>query len=185
MAAPTPTTEPVSLIAGDTAKWLKTLADYPASDGWALSYTLINSAAKITFAATASGADHLVNVAASTTAAWAAGQYAWRSQVSKSGEVYTLASGSIAVQASFAAANLDARSFARTALDNIEAYLKNANNLTSAMYEIDGRKLQRISVPDLLALRDRYKAEVMREAAASAAANGLPDPRRVFVRFGA
>jgi hypothetical protein len=172
------------LIAGDTAKWLKTLPDYPANESWVLSYTLINAATKITFAATASGADHLVNVAATTTTAWAAGQYAWRSQVSKAGEVYTIASGSITVEASFASASLDARSFARTALDNIEAYLKNANNLTAAMYEIGGRRLQRISVPDLMTLRDRYKAEVKREDAASAVAQGLPDPRRVYVRFG-
>ena len=75
MAATTPTTEPSALIAGDTAKWLKTLADYLPADGWVLSYTLINSAAKITFAATTSGSDFLVNVAAATTAAWAAGSY--------------------------------------------------------------------------------------------------------------
>ena len=30
------TTEPSSLTAGDTATWLKSLPDYPATDGWAL-----------------------------------------------------------------------------------------------------------------------------------------------------
>jgi hypothetical protein len=38
LASPTPTTEPHQLFAGDSWKWDKTLANYPASDGWQLSY---------------------------------------------------------------------------------------------------------------------------------------------------
>lgn len=184
MAASTPTTEPSTLIAGDTAKWLKTVTDYSAADGWALTYTLINASAKITITASASGSDFLVNVAAATTNAWAAGSYSWRSQVSKAGETFTVGSGTIDVQPSFGGSTLDNRSFARIALANIEAYLQNQANLTAASYEIAGRKLQRIPVADLLALRDRYKGEVAREDAAANAAQGLPDRRRVYVRFG-
>ena len=53
----TPTTEPLRHPAGDTLAFTKTLADYPADDAWVLSYTLINGTHKITFAATASGAN--------------------------------------------------------------------------------------------------------------------------------
>lgn len=185
MAAPIPTTEPASLIAGDTAKWLKTLPDYPASAGWLLVYNLINAAAKITFSATASGADHLVNVAAATTSGWAAGTYAWRATVSLGGETYTIASGTISVQPAFSADTLDNRSFARMALANIEAYLRDANNLTAARYMISGRELWRLSITDQLTLRDKFRAEVTREDAAANLARGLPDKRRVMVRFGA
>ncbi len=184
MSATTPTTEPTGLIAGDTAKWLKTLADYPADEGWVLSYTLINSVGKISFSASASGADHLVNVAAATTAGWAAGAYSWRSQVSQAGEVYTLASGSISVAASFGAATLDARSFARVALAQVEAYLADANNLSAAKYEIAGRSLERHGIDRLLALRDRLLSEVAREDTAQRAAQGLASRSRVMVRFG-
>lgn len=184
MAAATPTTEPARLIAGDTAKWQKTIADYPAGEGWALAYTLINAAGKITITSTASGDDHLINVPAATTAAWSAGSYAWRSQVSKAGEVYTVESGTITVEPAFGAATLDARSHARKALANIEAYLENAANLAAASYQIAGRELKRHTIEDLLRLRDRYRAEVAREDAAAAAARGLPDRRRVMVRFG-
>jgi hypothetical protein len=184
MAAPTPTTEPTSLTAGDTAKWLKTLPDYLPTDGWSLAYTLINAASKISITTSASGTDHLVNVDAATTAGWAAGSYSWRAQVSKAGEVYTIASGTITVQPSFGTATLDNRSFARIALANIEAYLQNSANLAAASYEIAGRKLHRFTPADLLALRDRYRFEVRQEDAAAAVAQGLPDPRRVMVRFG-
>lgn len=184
MAAPIPLTEPASLIAGDTAKWLKTLADYPASSGWSLAYTLINAAAKYTFTASASGSDHLVNVTAATTAGWSAGNYSWRAVVSLAGEVYTVASGTIEVKAAFSSATLDNRSFARTALDNIEAYLKNSNNLAAASYEIAGRQLSRIPLKDLLAARDKYRREVISDDAAASVGQGLPDKRRIFVRFG-
>lgn len=184
MAAITPTTEPTALIAGDTAKWLKTLTDYPASEGWTLSYTLVSASNRITFNASASGNDYLVSVSAATTESWVSGSYEWRAQVTKSGEVFTVETGTISVQPSFGSA-IDGRSHARKALSNIEAYLENAGNLTAASYEIAGRKLQRFSLPELLALRDKYKGEVAREDAASGASRGLPDRRRVLVRFGA
>lgn len=184
MAAPTPTTEPATLLAGDTAAWLITLGDYPATEGWSLAYTLINSASKITFSSTAAGNTHAVNVPAATTATWVAGSYTWRCQAIKAAEAYTVASGTLQVQGAFTAATLDARSHARKALDAVEAYLENPQNLSAASYEIAGRKLQRLSIPDLLTLRDRYRAELATETARARIARGLPNPGRVMVRFG-
>lgn len=186
MSAPIPTSEPGSLIAGDTAKWLKTLGDYPATAGWVLSYILINATSKITFSASASGADHLVNVAAATTASWAAGSYSWRASVALAGEVYTVGSGTITVEPAFGVgvSTLDDRSFAAKALANIEAYLVDPNNLSAARYSIAGREIQKIAMVDLLKARDKYKAEVALETAASDAGRGLPDRRRIYVRFG-
>ena len=185
MAAPTPTTEPASLIAGDTAKWLKTLSDYPATAGWVLTYILISATNKYTFTASASGSDHLVNVPAATTGAWNSGSYAWRASVSLAGEVYTVASGTITVQAAFSVATLDNRSFARIALANIETYLKDANNLAAARYSIAGREIHKTPIGDLLKARDKYRVEVAQEDAAANVDRGLPDKRRVYVRFGA
>jgi hypothetical protein len=184
MPAATPTTEPASLLAGDTAKWLKSLPDYLPADGWSLSYTLVSAAQRYTFTATTSGADYLVSVPAATSAAWVAGIYSWRAQVSKAGEVFTVASGTIAVQPAFASA-VDNRSHARKTLANIEAYLENNANLSAAKYEIAGRSLERFKLAELLAMRDRYRGEVAREDAAAAVGRGLPDRRRVMVRFGA
>ena len=44
-----PSTEPAVFTAGDTLKFTRSLADYPASEGWVLSYTLVNADAKISF----------------------------------------------------------------------------------------------------------------------------------------
>jgi hypothetical protein len=183
MSAPISTTEPTALPAGDTAKWRRTYTPWLASDGWALTYTLVNANNRITFAATADGDAHLVNVPTATTAAWAPGTYAWRAQASKAGEVYTAATGSIDILPAWGTA-ADARSHAAKVLANIEAYLENAANLAAAEYEIAGRSLKRHSLPELLALRDRYRMEVARESAAQRAAAGLAPRGRIAVRFG-
>ena len=76
MSHPIPSAVPSSVRAGDTVTWRRSLADYPASDGWTLSYVLLSPAAQITIAATADGSAHLVSVAPATSAAWAAATYA-------------------------------------------------------------------------------------------------------------
>ena len=176
-------TEPASLIAGDTAKWLKALPEYPASAGWALSYELVNAAARIAFSGAAAGDDHLVNVPAATTTTWVPGAYTWRSRVALSGEVFTVGGGQMVVQPAFAAAT-DARSQARRTLDAIDAVIEGRASSAVAEYSIAGRSLKNIPIPELLALRDRYARMVRDEDAAAAAAAGLGNPGRIYVRFG-
>lgn len=179
-----PTIEPTTANAGDTWRWTRTLADYPASAGWALSYTLINAAAKITINASASGDDHAVTVSAATTAGYAAGSYDWRARVSKAGEVYTVGEGRITVRNAFGGATFDARTHARKTLEAIEAVIEGRASSEVSYYMIGNRQLRYLTPAELLTLRDKYRAEVAREDAAAAVAAGLPDKRRVFVRFG-
>lgn len=184
MTAPIPTKEPATINAGDTATWKKSLADYPASAGWVLIYTLVNTAQRITFTAAASGDDHLVTVLASTTAVWVAGGYEYRAVVTKALEAYTVASGRITISPVFSAA-VDARSQARRALEAVELTLEGRASSATAEYEIAGRKLKYIPIPELLQLRDRLRRDVAGEDAAASIAKGLGNPGRIFVRFGA
>lgn len=179
-----PTIEPATVNAGDTVRWRRALPDYPASAGWVLTYTLLNAAGRITITASAHGDDHLVNVPAGTTAGWPDGDYAWRARVSGGGEVYTVGEGRMTVKPAFGASALDTRSSARKALEAVEAYLADPNNIAAAQYEIAGRQLRRYTLPELWAHRDRLRLEVLREEQAERLAAGLPDLRRVFVRFG-
>jgi hypothetical protein len=181
--ADTPTIEPAVFNAGDTLRFDRTLSNYPASAGWTLRYTLINATSKITFNAAAAGDVHAVTVAATTTAVWAPGNYDWRARVDKAGEVYTVGEGRIVIRNAFSTATADARTHARRTLDAIESVIEGRASSAVAEYQIAGRQLKNIPIAELLTLRDRYRAEVAREDAASAAAQGLPDRRRVYVRF--
>jgi hypothetical protein len=174
-----PSIEPARVNAGDTAKWLKSLPAYPASAGWALSYELVSAANRYTFAAVPDGDEFLVTVAAAVTTTWVPGAYAWRARVSQSGEVFTVGEGHLTVDPSFGAA-VDARGHARRTLDAIEAVLENRASSATAEYQIAGRSLKYIPIPELLALRDRYRQEVGREEAAAR----LGGAGRIYVRFG-
>jgi len=187
MAATTPTTEPAYIQAGDTTTWQKTIADYPASAGWVLSYRLINAQAVITITATASGDDHLVNIPAATTAAYTAGVYTWVAYVSQGADRYTLAKGSVTVQPDLAAktAGFEARSTAQKALDDLRAALLGWLSTSGHVqeYEIAGRRMRFATAADIQARIGIAEREVARENAAQRLAAGLPAANRIYVRF--
>jgi len=181
----TTTTEPLRHPAGDTLAFTKTLADYPADESWVLSYTLINGTHKITFAATASGADHAISVAAATTSAWAPGTYTWQSVVTKAAERYTIGQGTMVIAPNFAAASTyDARTSARKALDAVNLLMETYGAKAYLQgYEINGRKQSFHTPGDFLAFRSKLVAECAREDNAARLAAGLAPRNQIQVRF--
>jgi hypothetical protein len=181
----TATTEPIRVTAGDTVSWEKSLSDYPANSGWVLTYTLINATTKISITATASGAAHLVNVAAATTAAWAAGAYRWASYATKGAERYTVQTGDITIAPNWAAASTaDTRSSAKKALEAVNLALESYGAKAYLQsYDIAGRKQQFASPGDFLAFRSKLMAEVAREDNATRLAAGLAPKNQLSVRF--
>ena len=181
----TASTEPSRVTAGDTVTWLKSLSDYPATAGWVLTYTLINSATKITITATASGADHLVSVSAATSAAYTAATYTWHAAVALGSERYTVGTGSIVIAPNLAAASTyDTRSTAKRALEAVNLALESYGAKAYLQsYEIAGRKQAFSSPGDFMAFRSRLMAEVAREDNAARLAAGLSAKNQLFVRF--
>lgn len=164
MSADVPSAPPSEVRAGDTVQWRRTLADYPASEGWALKYVLVSATAAYNATASADGDDYLLTVDAAATAAWAAGRYALTEYVVKDAQRFTLATTQLQVLPDLAAATggLDTRTHARKVLDAIEAWMESRAPV-AGMLEIAGRRIQHYPLADLLALRDRYRAEVARE----------------------
>lgn len=179
MSAEIPTTEPTAVTAGDTLAWSKSLPDYPASAGWVLAYALVCAGQLITITAAASGDDHLVTVAAATSAAYVPGTYAWQATVTKTTERYTVGTGTLTVLPNLAAqgGGYDARTHAAKTLAALESWIE-SHDMAVADYQIAGRAMRYIPIPDLLKLRDTYKAEVSRETTAVAGTG-----TRLVVRF--
>ncbi len=182
----TPTTEPSSLVAGDTVTWQKSYGDYSAAT-WTLKYRLLNAAGKIDITAAASGSDHLVSLAAATTAAYVAGDYDYISWVEKIGERVTLGQGRIKVVANLAtAATYDGRSDARKIYDGLLANYQariTAGQGFVAEYEIAGRHMKFINAADWLQQLNYWKSQVAAEDRAAKIAAGLGGGARVLVRF--
>jgi hypothetical protein len=179
---------PSTATCGDTLSWLTSLADYPATAGWVLTYTLVpRSGAPRSITCSAEGSDHRATVSAATSAGWAPGAYTLVGTVSKAGERYTVEQGSITLQADLAAAStgVDTRSPARQALDDMDAALRVYGSKAYLQSVAYGDRSQSFRSPsDFMAFRSRLQAEVAREAAAQRTAAGGANPNRLYVRFG-
>lgn len=187
MAYDVPDIEPASVTAGDLVTWTRSLQDFPASDGWVLTYALTKTSVLITITGTASGSDHLVSVAKATTANWAAGTYTAQGYVTKSAtsERYQVFNGIIQVATNLAAqsSGYDGRSHAKKCLDAIEAVLESRASKTIQSWSGLEQSFSLIPTSELMTMRDKYRVEYQNELAAERVAQGLGNRRNVFVRF--
>jgi len=185
MAATIPTTEPAALHAGDSWAWTRTLADYPAGEGWVLSYVYTNASSRFTLTAGASGDDHAIAEDAADTAPIKPGKYAWAAHVTLADDRYTVDTGRLEVKPNLGAAqNFDTRSHARTVLESIEAVIERRATKDQEEYTIEGRSLKRTPIAELLVMRDRYRQEAANETAAEQLGRGFGNPRYIGTRFG-
>lgn len=182
--ATVPTIEPTTIRAGDLVSWSKSLADYPANDGWTLVYTLINGSTKLTINASASGADHLVSVAAVTSAAYTAGSYSWMARVTKGAEIYTVDTGSMQILPNLAAlTTFDGRSHAKVMVEAIEAAIQGRASSVQLRMAINNRSIEYLSPTELIKWLSFYRAEVAKEAQAETIRRTGVNPRNIGVRF--
>lgn len=163
-----PTSEPLELVAGDFVAWKRTDlgTDYPPAS-YALTYTarLDNTATAINLTATESGDDYLIEVDAATSAAWTVGFYTWQAYITRTSDSarVVVGTGRFEVLANRATASTDPRTHARKMLTLIEALLEGRAVSDVDSYEIAGRSLKKMAVRELLAWRDRYRAELAAE----------------------
>lgn len=176
--------EPSEVRAGDTVKWKKYIADYMPADGWTLYYAINNSSALIEITTSDNGDGyHLVNEAPATTDLWAAGVYKWQSYVSDGTDRYTIETGTIEILPDLTDAATDTRSIVKRTLDAIEAVIENRASIDQQSYTIAGRSLSRMSVEELLTLRDKYKSEYLQEIQSEKIARGLGTKNKILVRL--
>ena len=179
-----PATEPQNFRAGDFLTWSKSLSEHPANDGWVLAYTLINAATKITINAVASGAEHLVSVAATSTANYAAGSYTWMARVTKGTEIYTVGTGTIEILPNLAALTThDGRSHAKIVLEALEAAIRGSASRTQLEMSISGRQIRFLTPKELREERSALKAEIAQEAQAESMKKTGINPNNIGVRF--
>jgi len=179
-----PEAEPEQIQAGATVKWKRSLGDFPASAGWVLSYVFINADGKITITTTADGDDHLVNAAATVTAAWSAGRYDWQATAAKDDDRYLIDSGAATVLADFAqAATKDDRSHARKTLAAINAMLEGKATKDQSNYAIEGRSLSRYSWGELIEAKRFYMGLVAMENRKTRNKNGKGHRGKLGVQF--
>lgn len=188
MAAEIPDIEPDSFIAGDTVKWTKSTADYPAPI-WTLTYEF-RGTARHTVVCTANGSDFLATISATVSATFTPGDYAWFAQVSFGSEKYTIGSGTVSVKTnpSIGTEAQDRRSHAKKMLDAIEAMMEGNASREEMQYEVSlpGGSLRRLwfcTKEDLIKFHSHYAALVRQEQNAERLAQGKPSRNRILTVF--
>lgn len=155
---------PAKFSAGLTLDRLVTSTAYPAPE-WALS-VLLRGPSSIDLEATAEGEKHRFKATATQTAAWVPGVYAFALRATNTdGDVAELERGTFTVLPDIngIATGDDQRTQARRTLDAINAVIEKRASQDQQRYVINNRELWRTPIADLLALRDRFLAEVRRE----------------------
>lgn len=180
-----PDIEPTSVVSGDTIKFTKSLADYPATL-WDLIYEF-RGKSQHTVICGKSGDAHTFSVPKTDSANWNPGEYWWQAHAIRisDGERYTVVKGRLVIEPNLADADVvaDYRSHVKKVLDAIEATIEGNATKDQLAYTIAGRTLQRVPPNDLKAFRDSYKLEYEQELAKEKDARGETSGRRVLVRF--
>ena len=187
---------PSEIRAGDTVKWrdnssTDVFGNEIKSDEWTLKYYLRTNAAPEahTSTGTAFGTGWEFTLSATVTAEFDAGTWYWQAIATKGTETLTLGYGSLTVEASLsytgpATPKYDGRTQAEKDLEAVQTAIRTliAGGAVQE-YRIGNRNLKRYELQDLIQLEGRLKAEVNREQMAEKIANGLGNPRNMFVRF--
>ncbi len=185
MSAAIPSTEPTSAVAGDTISWTKSLSDYPASAGWALTYAfrLQQGAGALNKTATPSGSDFSTTITAAESALMTAGIWLWSSYVTKTTERYHVGKGTLIVSPNLAAIDysIDLRSSAKKALDNALAMWEAVKLGQTVM--LNGRTYTQHNLKDLIAFVNQCKADYAHEVQAEKFETTGINTRRIGVRL--
>lgn len=179
------TTEPISLTAGDTISFTKSLADYPATGGWSLKYELRGGAQAIEFTSTASGDYHVLAVTAATTLTWLPAEYVLFGFAIKGGERHEFFKASFEVKpdAATSAADADVTTHAQRMITKLEAVLEGKAGDDIIDSEIEGTVIRRMPFDDIRKMRAKYRRERQAEIAQENARLGRPTGRKILTRL--
>lgn len=173
---------PDKIVAGTTFDCLLTLTAWPAPD-WSATLILRGPIA-VDLVSIAEGAQHRLGASAEVTREWPPGIWAWALRAVRGTEVVEIDGGAIRILPDIESLlpGHDGRSHAARVVAAIEAVLENRATLDQQKYTINNRELWRTPIPELLLLRDRYRAELRREDQSKRAGQSLLG-RQVKVRF--
>ena len=178
------TSEPLSIIAGDSVEFTKNVSAYSPADGWVLSYVFINQSNRYEVTATDNGdGTHLTTITAATTATWQAGDYQFFAYVIKDAERYSVSAGSLIIKPDYTSPKFDARTHVKKVLDALEAVIEEKASDDQMSLQINGRSIQFLSPVEILKFRQTYKTEYANEQKVERIKKGLSHRGKIRVRF--
>jgi hypothetical protein len=180
----TNTREPVTIIAGDTISFTKSLADFPASQGWSLKYTLRGGANPIEFTSTADGDDHVLSVDALTTAQWLPQDYTFSGFAEKGSERDSIYLATLTVIANTESSDATQQTtHAQRMIERLESVLEGKARSDILDSEVEGTVIRRMPFADVFKLLQKYRRMRESEIAAERIRNGQSSGRKIVTRL--
>lgn len=148
-------------------------AGYSSADGWQAKLRLSNVNSVYTVSGVADGDKHNLVAGSTVTTTWLPGTYLASVAVENSGtdERLILASQTIEIRPDLAS-QADQRLHVEIVLEALEKMLEGKATKDHSELTINGRTLKRLLPGELLAWRDKYKADLARIKRAERAARG-------------
>tara|TARA_R100000005_G_C4993035_1_gene200163 strand:- start:1572 stop:2162 length:591 start_codon:yes stop_codon:yes gene_type:complete len=186
-----PVQEPDTIVIGDRLVWRRDdLANTYPIGSYALTYEFHEDSGgggshKFTITATEAEDTYFVEIASSTTASYADGDFIWNAFITRSSDSQRIRvdTGRTTIVKNLANTNADLRSHAKKVLDAVQAVLENRASVDQASFSIAGRSLSRMSIDELLSFRDKYKAEYLQEIKKARIKNKQRSGNTIEVKF--
>lgn len=159
------TVMPEKLVAGDTWRLQREYSNY-APGTWTVTFYFENQTKQFSQAAATSGTGFLMTIDATTSAALPAGRYRWYARAVAGAIVETIEGedGWIEVLPNPAAAGArDLRSFARRALDAVQAAIEGKASSAQQSFAIANRSVSSYTLDELWNLKTKLEAQVRTE----------------------
>lgn len=181
-------TIPAAFQQGDYVSWTET--DAPDGASAIVCYLRTNAASGATIGGVNTAEGWVFVIEAAATQAFTPGDWFAQFRATVGGDPITYRQARFTVERSLAysgsAGAIDLRTQAEKDLADVEAAIRVVSG-SAQEYRIgvgDGARLvKRANLPELIAWRDRLKAEVRKEQEAIDIASGKGDPSKVYVRF--
>ena len=187
---------PSVITAGTTIEWVDEattagINETISSPDWTLEYYLRTNTASEGHTATGTQYQNSTGwqftISATDSAGFDAGNWFWSARAFKSGKVFEIGSGELEVKQSLqysgTPAAIDNRTQAQKDLDSVQAAIRTLIEDKAAEYSIGNRRFKRQDLATLITRESQLKSIVFSERRASMIAQGLGDPKTMFVRF--
>lgn len=151
---------PSKITAGTSVSWAVSLPDFPATEGWTLTYSLVYPSVQIVVTSTPSGDAHLFEIPLADSAEWTPGKYSWQSHISNGTERYLIDSGSVEILADYAAATAgsDTRTWLDKAIEALQASIAGRASKTQMTQVVAGVQVQHMTLDAQIDALKRLKA---------------------------
>ena len=187
---------PKTIIAGTTVEWVDEATtagvdEVITSTDWTLEYYLRTNTASEGLTTTGAQYQNTTGwkftITSTQSNELAAGTYYWSVRAFKSGKVFEIANGQLEVKQSLQYSGtpsaIDNRTQAQKDLDSVQAAIRTLIEDKAAEYSIGNRRFKRQDLATLITRESQLKSIVFSERRASMIAQGLGDPKTMFVRF--